>query len=66
MDLYGHTEDPVCPDCHRPYRYTGDLAFFVDGEWICRKCFLEWAREEMSDVDIAEALGVRMMPEIDL
>lgn len=65
MDLYGH-EEKVCPECHRAYRSHGDRVFFVDGEWLCRSCFLAWAKEELTDLDIAEALNVMTMQEIDL
>lgn len=65
MDLYGH-DDPVCPECLKSFRSQGERVFFVDGEWLCRKCFLLWAREEITEVDLAEALGIMTMQEIDL
>ena len=63
---YFDYDEKICPDCRRSYRSHGDRVFLVDGEWLCRKCFLEWAKEELTDIDIAEALGVMTMQEIDL
>lgn len=65
MDLYGH-EDPVCPECRKSYRSQGDIVFFVDGEWLCRSCFVLWAKEEVTDLELAEALGVMTMQERSL
>lgn len=54
----------ICPACGG--EYDSDFVFFSDGEWICRKCFHAWAIEEVNDLDLAEALGVRVMAAIHL
>jgi tRNA(Ile2) C34 agmatinyltransferase TiaS len=57
-DSYGEL---CCPDCGRPLKSTGELCFYVDGDWLCQKCFRKWAIDEVSDIDLADALMVMTM-----
>ena len=55
---------PECPRCGYPFEGT-DTKFEVEGEMVCRGCFIEWVIENFNARKIADALDVRYeIPEI--